>query len=388
MTGIIVPGSEEDVAAIVASAMSNGERLAIRGGGTRGRIGGKTEGTPLSTTGLIGITLYEPAEMIISARAGTPLAEVEAALAEKGQMLPFEPMDHRKLLGTTGTPTIGAVAAGNISGPRRVTSGAARDHLIGVRLVNGRGEIIKNGGRVMKNVTGLDLVKLSAGAYGTLGVLTEVTFKVLPRPQTMLTLAIDGLSAEAALAAMAEAMATPFEVSASARLPASADAPSMTLLRIEGFADSCTYRAGRLATHLEAFGAFRPVDGDFAERLWTRSRDAEHFATPEFATVLRIHVAPSKAAAVLEAANAPEGATLLDWGGGLIWLGLPPGEDTAAIMTRIASAGGHPMIARSVDEPLPTLLPPDPAVAALGSRIKAAFDPHGIFNSGLLAGHI
>ncbi|WP_196258859.1 glycolate oxidase subunit GlcE [Pelagibacterium limicola] len=388
MNAPAAPQSEDELAALIDKAVSDRAPLSIVGGRTRGSIGGRGNGAPLSTRALTGITLYEPAEMVISARAGTPLAEIESALATKGQMLPFEPMDHRALLGTTGTPTIGAIAAGNISGPRRVSIGAARDHLIGVRLVNGYGDIIKSGGRVMKNVTGLDLVKLSAGAFGTLGVLTEVTFKVLPRPETAMTLSLDGLSAQNAVSAMAEALATPFEISAAAHVSANASAPSLTFLRLEGFSESCTYRAERLSKHLDNFGTLRLLEIDEGTALWQRIRDAEDFAGSDFATVLRVHVAPSKAGAIVDIAHANKASIMLDWGGGLIWLGLAQGADASETIQRISEAGGHPMIVKSAVVTLPVLTPASPAIAALARKVKHAFDPHGIFNPGLLAGHI
>jgi glycolate oxidase FAD binding subunit len=186
MKKMMTPNSEAELAQIVADAKAP---LAIHGGGTRGVA---VDGDALSTANLSGIELYEPGALTIVVKAGTPVAEVDAALAIEGQRLAFEPMDHRGLLGATGTPTMGGLIAANISGPRRIQAGAARDFALGVRFVDGRGEIIKNGGRVMKNVTGYDLVKLMSGSHGTLGVLTEVSLKVLPMPETEATLLLHG----------------------------------------------------------------------------------------------------------------------------------------------------------------------------------------------------
>jgi len=233
-SAVLRPTSESDLAEAIRTTQSP---LAIRGGGTR-PIGRPQPGAVLETGGLSGITLYEPGALTLVAGAGTPLAEVEAALAAENQRLPFEPMDHRGLLGTTGTPTLGGMVAANASGPRRVQAGACRDSLIGVRFVDGTGSIIKNGGRVMKNVTGYDLVKLMAGSWGTLGVLTEVSFKLLPAPESAATLTWQGLDAASALRLMAEALGTPWEVNGAAHLP-----DQRTLLRVEGFASSVAYRA-------------------------------------------------------------------------------------------------------------------------------------------------
>ena len=210
----LTPHNEADAAYVIRNAAAGGTTLAIVGGNTRSGFGNAVAcHDTLSSSGLTGIVDYEPAEMVMTAKAGTPVAEIEAALAANRQMMAFEPMDHRGIMGTTGEPTIGGVFAANASGPRRFVAGAARDSLLGIRFVNGKGEIVRAGGRVMKNVTGLDLVKLLAGSQGTLGFLTEVTFRVLPVPQTVETIVISGLDDVVATQAMAVAMAMPVEVS-------------------------------------------------------------------------------------------------------------------------------------------------------------------------------
>ncbi|MFN0116246.1 MAG: FAD-binding protein, partial [Paracoccaceae bacterium] len=257
---------EADIAEAVRSA--NGP-LRIAGGGTRG-IGRPVAGMGLSTAGLSGITLHQPGALTLVARAGTPLVEVEAALAAEGQHLPFEPPDWRGLLGRAGESTIGGAVAANASGPRRVQAGAARDSLIGVRFVDGTGMVVRNGGRVMKNVTGYDLVKLMAGSRGTLGVLTEVAFKVLPRPEAAASVELAGLGNAEAVAAMAAALGSPFDVSGAAHVAGGA-----TRVRVEGFAASVAYRAERLAALLSPHGPVTVVtDRDRVAADWRAVRDA------------------------------------------------------------------------------------------------------------------
>ena len=385
------PANEQEAAAIVAQAAGRSEPLRLVGGGTKAALGRPPQDeATLSAAGLTGITLYEPAEMVVAARAGTPLAEVEALLAERGQMLPFEPMDHRPLLASTGAPSFGAVAAANNSGPRRINAGAARDSLIGVRFVNGRGQPIKSGGRVMKNVTGLDLVKLMAGSWGTLGLLTEVTFKVLPKQEQTSTLVLPGLDDTAAVEALCAALGSPFELTGAAHLPAGIGAPeARTLMRVEGFAKSVAYRLGELRRLLRRYGESRIVEGEEGAALWRAVRDATSLAEPREAAIWRISTAPTRGPAVTAAIAAGRPARwFYDWGGGLIWLATEASDDAGAATIRAAvkaAGSGHATLVRAPDalraatpvfEPLPEPL------MRITAGIKAAHDPAGIFNPG------
>ena len=376
---MLQPASEAELAeAIRATAAA----LRIVGGGTR-PVGRPVTGTALSMRGLSGIRLYEPGALTLVAGAGTPLSEVEAALSAAGQRLPFEPMDHRGLFaasnaaitGGTGAPTIGGVVAANASGPRRVQLGACRDSLIGVRLIDGTGQILRNGGRVMKNVTGYDLVKLMAGSWGTLGVLTEVAFKVLPAPESATTLVLEGLAPEAAVAAMAAALGSPFEVNGAAHLP-----DGRTVLRLEGFAASVAYRAGALATHLGRFGAAGRIEGEESAALWRNVRDVAAFHAAA-GDVWRVSTRPSDAPGLAARAG---GTALYDWGGGLLWLLLPEGTDLRAVLGPFA---GHATLIRAGAATRTAIVPfaPEPTpVAALTAGLRRRFDPHGLFNPGLM----
>ena len=361
--------SEAELAEAIRSATGP---LAIRGGGTRAPA--PASGDRLDTAGLSGVVLHEPGALTLVAGAGTPLAEVEALLAAEGQRLPFEPPDMRGLLGREGISTLGGVTAANASGPRRVQAGACRDHLIGVRFVDGSGTVIRNGGRVMKNVTGYDLVKLMAGSHGTLGVLTELSFKVLPTPEAETTLAIDGLEPAAAVAAMAAALSTPWEVSGAAHHVGGA-----AWLRIEGFAASVAYRAARLAEALAPFGSV--TEAADSRAIWRAVRDVEPFHDRP-GDVWRLSVRPSEAPAVAARAGADD--ALMDWGGGRLWLLMPPGTDLRA---RLGAFEGHAMLLRAAPQTIAQLgsFPPEPApVATLSAGLRRRFDPRGILNPGLM----
>jgi glycolate oxidase FAD binding subunit len=388
---IFAPASEAEAADTIAAAHAAKRPVGIEGGGTRAPLGraAQVEAT-LSTKALAGITLYEPAELVIAAKAGTPLAEIEATLAARGQMLPFEPMDHRALLGTQGEPTIGGITACNISGPRRIQAGACRDHLIGVRFVNGRGDVVKSGGRVMKNVTGLDLVKLNCGAYGTLGLLTEVTYKVLPKPESAGTLALFGLDDARAIEAMSRALGSPFEVSGAAHLSAGIGGgeKSRTLLRIENFASSVDYRLREIQKLLAPFGDGLRLIEEEADALWCDIRDCRFFAEPRDRAVWRISTAPTRAAAlVARIARELDLRHFYDWGGGLIWLSVleNDGAGARAIRAALATSGGHATLVRGSPDLRSRIDVFEPLAAPLmkiTAGIKVSFDPDAILNPG------
>ena len=384
------PRTESDVAEIVMDARAARTPLAIEGGATRTGFGRPVQAPLLLSTSLLsGITLYEPAEMVISARAGTPVSEIERALGEKGQMLPFEPMDHRALYGTAGDPTIGAVAACNISGPRRIQVGAARDHLIGLRFVNGRAEAIKSGGRVMKNVTGLDLVKVVCGSHGTLGVITEVTFKVLPKARRVATLTIDGLGDEQAAACMSAALGSPYEISGAAHLPQGVSVETArTFLRIEHFPDSVDYRLDALEKLVTPFGPTARLDHEASLNIWRDIRDVGPLVRPSATAIWRISVAPTRGPKLIQSIRESlRGRWFYDWGGGLVWFSTPVQGDcgAATIRAALADIGGHATLVRAPDETravVDVFEPQTPALMKITRGVKSSFDPQGLFNPG------
>jgi glycolate oxidase FAD binding subunit len=385
----LAPSTEAELADAVAAAAARKEPLAIAGGGTRSGLGRPVQASAtLTTANLTGITLYEPAELVIAAKAGTPLAEVEALLAKNRQRLAFEPPDHRVMYGSGGTPTIGAVAAANLSGPRRISVGAARDSLIGVRAVTGTGTAVHSGGRVMKNVTGYDLVKFLAGSMGTLAVLSEVTFKVQPLPETEATVAITGLGDERAVAAMSAALGSPFSVTGAAHSPADESEPARTYLRLDGFAASVADRAERLRTLLADFGPADILSAATSHSLWLTILDLDSVIAPHSVPIWRISVKPTDGPLIADAIRRSFGARMLyDWGGGLVWVAGGEGPDAGAAVVRaaVASVGGHATLVRadeSVRAAVEVFQPQPEPVMMLSRKLKATFDPTGILNPG------
>ena len=370
------PESEAKLAEMIAGAEGP---LSIRGGGTSGVAG---VGEMLEVAGLSGVTMYEPGALTLVAKAGTSVAEIDDLLASEGQRLAFEPMDYRGLMGTSGEPTIGGVVAGNVSGPRRIQVGACRDFLLGVRFVDGMGNVIKNGGRVMKNVTGYDLVKLMAGSFGTLGVLTEVSLKVMPKPETSAVLMLDGLADTDAVRAMTVALTSPFDVSGASHAPFGATGDAVTMIRIEGFEGSIAYRTTQLRGLLSEFGKVRTVtDAEQTKAYRRRVRDVEAFHGLA-GDVWRISCKPSDGPHL--AARVGADALLYDWGGGLIWVLAPEGTN---VREKLAGFSGHATLVRASDETIARFgrfQPEAKGIAALSAGLRAKFDPRGILNAGLM----
>ncbi len=383
--------AEAAIATTVAEAAAAQEPLWLTGNGTKGAMLRPVRSRrTVSSAALRGITLYSPSELIVSALAGTALSEVQATLAASGQHLIAEPPDLRRVLGAADAPqTIGGLVATNLSGPRRVAWGAMRDHVMGIRAVTGRAEVIHSGGRVLKNVTGLDLCKLFTGSHGTLGLITEVTLKVLPLPETSATLVLPMAVAQAGVAALSAALGSPYGVSGAAFLPQAAAARlglpgAAALVRIEDFAASVAYRSEKLRAELGVAGS--SILDDAASRLiWAGVRDADPLVVGDDDAVWRVSVRPSAGPGVLEAAGC---SGFLDWGGGLVWLvGAATPAAHQRVETAVLAAGGTWTLMRAPDalrEAVDVIPPESPVLAAITRRVKAALDPRGILNPGRL----
>ena len=378
-------------------ALGNEKSLELAGQGTKRGVGRPSQtDLTLDVSGLTGVTLYEPAELVLSARTGTPLAEIEALLEENNQALAFEPIDYGPLLGgEANRGTLGGAIAANLSGPRRIKAGAARDHFLGVTAVTGRGETIKSGGRVVKNVTGYDLCKLLAGSWGTLAAMTDITVKVLPKAETEATVLVAGLDDARACAAMAAAMGSSCDVSGAAHLPDHVaswfdglpKSEASTVLRLEGFLPSVAHRREALAARMKSFGPVSIVDEKNSRALWQSIRNVRPFVmeTALARPLWRISVAPRRGHEIA-AAITPAAQMFYDWAGGLIWVAMPFAEpDAAAIRDAVAAVGGHATLIRApaaVRAAIDVFAPEESASRALAKRVKESFDPKGVLNPG------
>jgi glycolate oxidase FAD binding subunit len=405
MADTLTPRDAAEVEQAIRSALADGKTLEVVGHGTKRAIGRAAQwDATLDLAALTGVTLYEPEELVLSARAGTPLAEIEALVAASKQELAFEPMDYGPLLATAaGAATIGGVLAANLSGPRRIKAGAARDHFLGFTAVSGRGETFKSGGRVVKNVTGYDLCKLIAGSWGTLAAMTDMTIKTLPRAETEATVLVLKLNDATARKVMTAATGSFADVSAAAHLPATAAVriaeiataqTAVTAFRLEGVAPSVAERKTMLEKLLAPFGtlgSLGSLDEAASRALWRAVRDVTPFAAAGPAgtrDLWRISTAPTQGAGVGHTlAEKADAELFYDWAGGLIWAALPASNDAHAPLVRatVVPAGGHATLIRApaaVRAAVDVFTPEAPALAALTARVRAGFDPQGVLNAG------
>jgi glycolate oxidase FAD binding subunit len=399
MTDALKARDAKDVEDAVRWALAEGKTLELAGRGSKRALGRPSQSDlTLDLSGLAGVTLYEPEELVLSAKAGTPLAEIEALVESKGQQLAFEPMDYGPILGgPAGAGSLGGALAANLSGPRRIKAGAARDHFLGFSAVSGRAETFKSGGRVVKNVTGYDLCKVLAGSFGTLAAMTEVTIKVLPRPETEAAVLVLGLDDARANAAMSAAMASSCDVSAAAHLPRNAVMhfaglyvnEAATAFRLEGFAPSVKHRRDALSALLRPFGTVETIDEAQSRKLWQSVRDAApfwHNGSVGDWPLWRVSTTPARGAEF--SAKLPPGAQFFyDWAGGLIWIALPPSHSagSASIRRAAAATGGHATLVRAsvaTRAAVDVFEPQQGALAGVTKRVKESFDPKGVLNPG------
>ena len=398
---ILAPKTADDVVEIIKAALANKTSLVVTGNRTLDGLGrAVTASKGLSARALSGVHFYEPSELVVSLGPGTTMRELTDLLDQNGQELAFEPIDYGPLFGREPmSGTVGGMVAINAAGPRRIKAGAARDHMLGFTAVSGRAEVFQSGGRVMKNVTGYDLSKLMTGSYGTLGVFTDLTLKVLPKAEMEETLLIHGLDDASAVRVMTEASGLPHEVSSLAHLPAGSasdlDEPyrtpdPVTALRLEGPEVSVTQRKQGLIEHFKALGAeFERIPPSHSRTFWRALRDCRPLASRE-ADIWRISTAPANGAVfvpALRATNLVTTACYYDWAGGLVWLatGTPASTAAAIIRETLTPLGGHATLIRADVEAraaVPVFHPQPSALAALTARIKTSFDPERILNRG------
>lgn len=397
---LLRPATEWELQRLLADASKANAPIEIIGGGSKRDIGRPTNSAALLTTNaLSGIRLYEPTELVMSARGGTPLSRIENELASQGQILAFEPVDLAPVIGhEPGRATIGSVFATNMSGARRVMNGAARDHLLGVTAVTGEGTPFRSGGRVMKNVTGLDLARTIAGSWGTLAVMTEVTFKVMPRPEETATVILLGLDDALAIEALTAATGTPFEISGAVHLQESlagrlwhdslkAERKAVTAIRVENFSASVAYRVERLKQELKPYGDVYTLGNESSLAFWDELRQLSVLQGSS-APLWRISTAPTSGPKVVAAISTFMTCHVwYDWAGGLIWAEVLPASDAGASDIRrvIATHGGHATLIRaepSVRATIDVFQPLEPGLKKISARLKSVLDPAHILNRG------
>lgn len=379
----IRPASQAELCDAVREAAAGGGSLLLQGGGSKSQAGAPTPlATRVDMRAFSGVIDYDPAELVLTVGAGTPLHDIEQLLAGENQMLAFEPFDLGPLYGAAaGRSTIGGLVMAGIAGSRRLSAGNVRDHVLAVDAVSGRAERFVAGARVVKNVTGYDLPKLLCGSWGRLAAVTQLTLKVLPRGRASSTRIVSGLCAGDAIALMAQALGSQAEVAAAAFLPAQGSQSSQTALRLEGFGPSVDSRGRTLDALLSAAGAVSVLESADATAWWQRLRTLPMLS--DGAALWRISVAPSRAAALLASLESLSMSFALDWAGALVWLSC----DERSLLPRelAARAGGHAMLLRgpaSQRSRVPMLQPLAAGVAALEQRLRRAFDPQGVFETG------
>lgn len=400
------PDTLEQVAEVVRWAVAGNQPLEIVAGGTKAKFGRSVEvGNRMNLGAFSGISLYEPEEMVVTAGAATPVSKIEKELAKKNQHLAFEPGNLGPLLGVPAKRfghnggTLGGIVSCNLAGPRRIRSGAARDNLLGFQGVSGRGEPFKSGGRVIKNVTGFDLSKLIAGSFGTLAVMTEVSVRVLPMPDETRTVLALGCEENAGVRALIQALQTPYEVSGAVHLPSnvailSKTSPiavaggAVTAIRIEGPAPSVEFRCAAIRELLAPFGAVEELKKSHSLAFWREVRDVGFFVGDGERQIWKLSVPPTTCVAVArDILSGTDGQSFYDWGGGLLWVSLPPTPDARHEMVRgaLARNGGHATLVRAEPEVrarVPVFQPQPGPLAALTRRVKDGFDPGRILNPG------
>jgi len=367
----IRPANEAELVELLRAP---GPAFELVAGGSKRGIGRPVQGPILDLSAFSGIVDYQPGELVLTARPATALTHIESLLAAQRQRLAFEPPSSA-LFEPSCDQTLGGVLMANSSGSRRVSAGSARDHFIGLRAVNGRGEAFVGGGRVVKNVTGFDLPKALAGSWGTLAVLTEVTVRLVPSAEFERTVLLTVPSVAAAVALCSQALGSMFEVSSAAFVPARGVA-----LRLEGLVTSVQSRVSGLLSLVNRTPDC-VLDGAVSGQFWREVGAA--LALAQFPVIWRLSVAPGQAARIL--GEIEPAAFQLDWGGGLIWVGADTVERSRI---RGALRGGHATLIRAPDAERRAggvFEPQAPALAAIAARFKAAFDPDERLNPGRMS---